>query len=334
MTRSVRPAPTAALLLTLFAVTAFTTDTAPTLKDTRSFTFVYDVQLKDLPAQAQRAKIWIPLAVSGPAQTVTVEDIASPVRTTETRDPEYGNRMLFAEVPLSADSAAHFTVRYRVTRRLYSGQPGVPSGESAPLDRYLQRDSLVPIDGKMKSLADEITQGKREPKDIARSIYDYVFTTMRYDKSGTGWGRGDAIWACDAKRGNCTDFHSLFIALMRAEKIPARFEIGFPLPGNTTEGNIAGYHCWAEFYVDGQGWIPVDISEAWKAPALRDTFFGHLDVNRMQFTIGRDITLSPRQDGDPLNYFIYPYVEVDGKPYTAVEEHFSFRDIPKGDMKS
>ena len=54
--------------------------------------------------------------------------------------------------------------------------------------------------------------------------------TMRYDKTGTGWGRGDALWACDAKRGNCTDFHSPFIGMRRADGIPARFDIGFTQP--------------------------------------------------------------------------------------------------------
>jgi hypothetical protein len=42
--------------------------------------------------------------------------------------------------------------------------------------------------------------------------------------------------------------------------------------------------------------------------------------------MGRDITLSPAQAGPPLNYFIYPYVEVDGKEYSNVSINFSFRD--------
>jgi len=57
--------------------------------------------------------------------------------------------------------------------------------------------------------------GSKTPLAKARAIYNYVIATMRYDKSGTGWGNGDAIWACTAKRGNCTDFHSLFIGMMR-----------------------------------------------------------------------------------------------------------------------
>ena len=46
-----------------------------------------------------------------------------------------------------------------------------------------------------------------------------------------------------------------------------------------------------------------------------DYFFGSVDANRVQFSTGRDITLSPQQDGPPLNYFVYPYVEIDGKAH-------------------
>ncbi len=125
---------------------------------------------------------------------------------------------------------------------------------------------------------------------------------MRYDKTGSGWGRGDAVWACDAKRGNCTDFHSPFIGMLRVDGIPARFDIGFPLPENKDKGDIAGYHCWAEFYARKTGWIPVDISEAWKAKQKEDYFFGSVDANRVQLSTGRDVALSPKQDGPALNY--------------------------------
>ena len=44
----------------------------------------------------------------------------------------------------------------------------------------------------------------------------------------------------------------------------------------------------------------------------------------MQLSTGRDIALSPKQDGPALNYFVYPYVEVDGKPYDKLDKQFSF----------
>jgi transglutaminase-like putative cysteine protease len=114
--------------------------------------------------------------------------------------------------------------------------------------------------------------------------------------------------------------------MARSQKIPARFEIGFPIPADKHSGEIAGYHCWADFYTSDHGWVPVDISEAWKHPEQREFFFGHWDDNRVQFSIGRDVALSPRQDGEPLNYFVYPYVEVDHKEYSNVSTHFSFAD--------
>ena len=89
---------------------------------------------------------------------------------------------------------------------------------------------------------------------------------MKYDKGGTGWGRGDALFACDARRGNCTDFHALVIGMARSVGIPARFAVGLPLPHARGSGEIPGYHCWAELYVRGRGWVPVDASEAVKGP--------------------------------------------------------------------
>jgi hypothetical protein len=60
---------------------------------------------------------------------------------------------------------------------------------------------------------------------------------------------------------------------------------------------------------------------------MHDYFFGAHDVNRMQFTQGRDLKLAPAQDGPPLNYFVYPYVEIGGKEYPNVSIAFSFEDV-------
>jgi len=123
-------------------------------------------------------------------------------------------------------------------------------------------------------------------------------------------------------------FPQLFIALARFAQIPARFEIGFGLPEKQGAGEIAGYHCWAKFKTDA-GWVPVDISEANKNPKLKDYYFGNLTADSVTFSTGRDIVLSPKQDGPPLNFFVYPYVEVEGKPYPAekVKRKFAYADV-------
>ena len=88
----------------------------------------------------------------------------------------------------------------------------------------------MPVTGLPAQLATQTVAGKTGELQQARAIYDYVLANMKYDKTGTGWGRGDTLWACDSKRGNCTDFHSLFMSMARSQGIPARFDIWLPYP--------------------------------------------------------------------------------------------------------
>jgi len=301
-------------------------------QDSRHFTFHYAFTVRNLPA-GKRVRIWIPAAQSDAYQEVKIISAQGDLLLKKTSEARFGNQIYFAETSGSAQPELHFDVEYDVIRheRLALGQTA-PHLVAASLSftekqQDLQPDVLVPVTGLPADLAVKVTQGLTQPLDKARAIYDYVFTTMRYDKTGTGWGHGDVLYACDAKKGNCTDFHSLFIAMARSQGIPARFEIGFPLPSDKHSAEIAGYHCWSDFWIDGKGWIPVDISEAWKHQDKRDYFFGSHDVNRMQFSIGRDLRLSPPQEGKPLNYFVYPYVEVEGQEFPNVALAFSFTDV-------
>lgn len=298
----------------------------------RSFEFSYVTKIPGLPPDAKLSRIWIPVPQSDPYQTIGDLKIESPFPYAMHRDSEYGNAYLYLEVPAAKISVpAEVRVRFQVARREHAvalgAQPvAMKTGvEAENLQRFLEPDRRVPLQGVIAELSAQETRGISEPLGKARAIYDYVIATMRYDKSGTGWGNGDAVWACTAKRGNCTDFHSLFIGMMRAAKIPARFEIGFSVPPDQHAGAIPGYHCWAEFYVKPYGWIPVDASEAWKHPEKKNYFFGAHDDNRLQLGMGRDIRLEPPQQGELLNYFVYPYAELDGKPL-ALQSSFSFQD--------
>ncbi len=300
-------------------------------QDSRHFTFHYGFTVKNLPA-GKKVRIWIPAAQSDAYQEVKVVAAKGDLPLKKTRESKFGNEIYFAETDGATQPELHFDVEYDVVRHervaLHPAAHMVATAlTNEERQEDLQPDVLVPVTGLPADLAVKVTEGKTQPLDKARAIYEYVFTTMKYDKTGTGWGHGDVLYACDAKKGNCTDFHSLFIAMARSQGIPARFEIGFPLPPDKHSAEIAGYHCWSDFYIDGKGWIPVDISEAWKHPEKHDYFFGSHDVNRVQFSMGRDLRLSPAQDGKPLNYFVYPYVEVDGQEYSNVSLAFSFADV-------
>ena len=220
---------------------------APSLfaQDSRHFTFHYAFTVRNLPS-GKKVRIWIPVAQSDAYQEVKIISAQGDLPLKKTSESRFGNQIYFAEAFGSTQPELHFDLEYDVTRheRIALG-PTVPhlvaaSLSSAEKQQDLQPDVLVPVTGLPADLAAKVTQGLNQPLDKARAIYDYVFTTMRYDKTGTGWGHGDVLYACDAKKGNCTDFHSLFIAMARSQGIPARFEIGFPLPTDKHAAEIAG----------------------------------------------------------------------------------------------
>jgi transglutaminase-like putative cysteine protease len=300
----------------------------------RHFHFHYTFTVKNA-SPGERVRVWIPLAHSDPWQDVKVTSKNGDLPLKQVQQAEYGNEVLYAETSKADKGEYKFSMDYDVVRKehvvLVNGKPVTDAlcakAPHVELARFLEADLLVPVTGLPAQLAQQETKGATSQLEKAKDIYEYVFRTMKYDKSGEGWGHGDTLWACDSKHGNCTDFHSVFISMARAEKIPARFQIGFPLPADKHSAEIPGYHCWAEFYLDSTGWVPVDISEAWKHQEKHDYFFGAHDVNRVQFTQGRDLKLTPAQDGPPLNYFVYPYVEIGGTEYPNVSIAFSFEDV-------
>jgi transglutaminase-like putative cysteine protease len=323
------------MLRKLWLLLLLTTVSLASAQNTRHFTFHYGFTVKNVPA-GEKVRVWFPAAHSDEFQEVKVISANGDLKLKKTHESRFGNEIYYAESSKAQAAELHFEVVYDVVRheRLTLGiaRPHLAEVELKDRDRkeYLQPDKLVPVTGLPAELAVKVIEGETTPLDKARAIYDYVFTTMRYDKTGTGWGHGDVLYACDARKGNCTDFHSLFIAMARSQGIPARFEIGFPLPPDKHSSEIAGYHCWSDFFEPQHGWVPVDISEAWKHQEKRDYFFGAHDANRVQFSMGRDLRLSPAQDGPPLNYFVYPYVEVSGKEHPNVSLAFSFADVETG----
>ncbi|OGR49534.1 MAG: hypothetical protein A2X40_08520 [Elusimicrobia bacterium GWC2_65_9] len=273
-----------------------------------------------IPKGAREVRLWIPKPPSGGPQSTELLGVDSPLPYAVTSEPEFGNQTVFLRVRRPIGRTLEVRLRYRIARKLEEAFPD----DKEPSAAYRIPRGLLALDDAIREIARKQTQGMTDPVEKGRALYQYVLKRMAYDKSGQGWGRGDSIYACRVGKGNCTDFHSLFMALAMASGIPARFRMGLSLP-EAPEGALSDYHCWAEFYAKGS-WIPVDISEAWKNPRRAEYYFGHLDVNRVLLSTGRDIRLSPPQKGPPLNFFHRPYAEADGKPLYDIEFVRSYRD--------
>jgi transglutaminase-like putative cysteine protease len=309
----------------------------------RRFEFSTETTIPASLTVAGALDVWIPLPAENGMQRPSLLELAvapadapadapaagmpEGVRAERAREERDGNAMLHVTLPAGLTGDVSVRTTWLVERDALPTARGAPdgSGRQDAADA-LAPDRLVPLDGEIAALAAGVPDGQ-DADAIARALFDLVRERMEYDKQAPGWGQGDAVRACDVGKGNCTDFHALFIGLARAKGIPARFTIGYSLPETRTSGEpLAGYHCWAEYRSPARGWVPVDISEADKAPDRELEYFGRLTTNRIAISSGRDLVLSPPQRGEPLNYFIGPYAERDGAPVEGLVHVVSARD--------
>ena len=298
---------------------------APPPVPARTFVVNYTARLEAVPSGAKRLDVWLPVPASDAFQTIDHVQIETALPHRFETDKEYGNRVVHAwsDRPARADLVLRFRCRRLEQRAAFEAARAAAAPVTKPDERLLRPDRLGVIDDDVRALANRVADEKSPPLDQARAIYDYVLAHMAYDKQTPGWGRGDTHRACKVGRGNCTDFHSLFISLARARGIPCRFDIGFLLPADKEGGPVHGYHCWAEFWTEQTGWVPVDASEAWKHPQKRAFYFGSLDPDLVRMSTGRDLTLSSMA-GEPLNFLIFPYAEADGKALTQLQTAVTF----------
>jgi hypothetical protein len=320
--------PTAAALLVLSLLSGSVAAEPPAPRS-RTFLFTYSATLVELPV-GRPVRIWLPIPSDDADQTVLLVQQTLPAEPKIAREPKYANQVMYLETTPDARGQISLSLTYRVHRRECSASnPAAATPVDAEqIAQFLKPDAKVPIGGRPATLLANKSLPE-DPTALGRYLYDLVDDHMEYRKDKPGYGTGDATWACDSRFGNCTDFHSLFISLARTSKLPAKFEIGFGLPEQRGAGDVPGYHCWAKFKPADKGWIPVDVSEANQHPDRRDYFFGHLCENRVAFSTGRDLTLVPAQAGPTLNFFVYPYAEVDHQPWPAdrIQKKFTYQDI-------
>lgn len=302
----------------------------------RTFSFRYAVEVPAIKKGRGPVDVFIPLASSDAHQVIFSQRITASIPGTEGVESKYGNRFWHGHLEQTQGLPIRVEVNYELRRRtvglhgLGGARNELTKSERAAHAIFLSANARVPISGEpIDSIVKEIAPGETSLAKVAKATFDYVVDNMEYKKVASGWGNGDTYWACSQKYGNCTDFHALFTSLGRARGIPTRFQIGFPVPLNRAQGEISGYHCWAEFFLPGRGWVPADASEAKKHPKRRAEFFGGQPADRIQFSVGRDLELGAGHRSGPLNYFIYPHVEVSGKRFGTVTSTFTYAPIAK-----
>ena len=326
--------------------------------NTRSFQFEYEVELS--PTHGKKLELWIPVPQSNEVQNISnLRYDTNGLEYIIKNETVHNNRYLYIYSIHGINKAKSISMTFDVTRKEHSNYELY---ENVNPNEYLGAYSTVPIGNIFKSIIDKNNLTNTNMK----GVYEFVLSGMHYGKpkeigdqyhsnpwleegktygmkavsrdevvdlyqtskktnNNYTFGNGNSIYACDIGVGNCTDYHSYFMSLGRTLNVPVRFHMGFPIPSGN-EGVVKGYHCWADYFVEDKGWLPVDISEADKDPKLKDYFFGTIDNSRVDMMIGRDFILEGYDNGK-LNLFIYPILEIDDEVSSSFTKKFSYKDL-------
>jgi transglutaminase-like putative cysteine protease len=322
---SVRPAGILALLL--IALASVAACVTPAVARERRAEITYSVNL-NAPAEAKHVRLWIPYPMSDENQEITdVFVTGNPTSSGVYKEGAFGNAALYAEWK-DTKGPRTLTYSFKVLRR-ERVMKDIPAPE-LPFSKSEFRKELAPtrladLNGPEKALAGKITAGRKTNREKAFAIYDWTVENMFRDPNTKGCGLGEVDTLVRTLGGKCGDIHSVYTALARASGVPAREVFGIRLPSGKEGEMTKAQHCWVEWYSPGYGWVVVDPADVRKAilekkitleqaKPLREYYFGAVDENRIAIGTGRDLVLNPPQSGEPLNYFMYPYAEADGKP--------------------
>ncbi|MDO8508438.1 MAG: transglutaminase-like domain-containing protein [Nanoarchaeota archaeon] len=167
--------------------------------------------------------------------------------------------------------------------------------------KYTKSEKYLEQTNEIKKLASKIIGTEKNYFMQARRIFDWILDNISYKYPPEKRG---VIPTLKKRCGDCGEFNHLFITLCRSLGIPARAILGMWAVPKIKDG----YHAWAEFYLEGIGWIPVDSSIAEglknkndkgfikfmkkvKNPMNPNYYFGNLDRNRIIFSKGENIPL-------------------------------------------
>lgn len=130
-------------------------------------------------------------------------------------------------------------------KQTFSEDPGLNS--CLMQEKYIEKDHPQ-IQQIAKSLLG------RDEMATVKKVYSYVLENLEYgSRSRKDLG---ALRAAQKKRGDCSEYADLFVALCRALDIPARVITGYAMRPD----DVAPKHHWVEVYLQEYGWVPFDPS--------------------------------------------------------------------------
>ena len=263
-----------------------------TYTDMRTYRLVSEVEISDFLAETPNTFF---LRIPLPQKTETQRSVTINSVRPEPFVPSYQGASIYRFHNVDSGSKIQIRQEYSVSRSQVETNVNAASlrrtGQNNPLlyATYTEADDFLPADDALiKKTCRQIVGNETNPYNKARRIYTFLTSQITARESTAADAGRSILTALEEKNGGAYDLALLFCALARAADIPA-----IPTAGLLVDREQkAVLHWWAEFYVNGFGWVPVDPALASGIPfdtGVADRgrwYFGNLDAYHIAFSRG------------------------------------------------
>jgi len=293
---------------------------------------------KDSIDRSKDLKLWIPVPREWDSQKAVKIVSINPPPYAEFEDPEYGNRMLFWDFGKEPEKPSYrVDIKFRLESYETQAEVdpehiGQYDKSSKQYALYTQSSHTLTITPRIREMAQEAIGDEKNPYLQAERIFKFVRKKVMYKIHRLERGVGTEVLLNfplkDEKTGEeyyegaCDQQSRMFIALCRTVGIPARAVVGFvgwdpwikeedlglfsPIELKLSPEGLAGTqhylammpHVWAEFYLAGYGWIPVEVTGG---------SFGHTTM-RLIMSKGFDVQIGPHSPGKESEGYGFQWV--------------------------
>ena len=265
--------------------------------DRRSYVITYSVNIRTGNAEPPNAlHLWVPF----PAVSAAQRNVGMIFSDPEPFIDNYFGTSLFRLDNLEPFASANVNLSWTVdvygVRTSVQPQAVQRAAVSPVRDAHVRACAWLPSDDpRIRSLAASIVGGETNPYLQARRIYDWMLGgNVAWDERV----QGDVFYALENGRADPFLAALLYSALLRAAGVPGRPVAGV-LVGRDRQTMT---HHWAEFWIDGLGWVPVD--PAMGAGAVPEPFAFRWEDD------ARDLALG---DGDPPDAASFYFGNLDSR---------------------
>lgn len=274
------------------------------LSNKRNITLLLSVSVKDIKPSSKRNTLF--LLIPQPTNSYRQKNVSFLTSESELFARNFQNSNIYRFENLTDESEVSASEKLQLETYdvdVEVNSKNVSAGISLKPEMLKYTSSQIDIPSnheEIRKLVNKITDGNKNPYNNAKKIFDYILKNIKPAKRGLN-DSPNVLKCLKTKLADTYELSLIFCTLLRAKEIPC-IQVSGIIIGKDQNAHL---HWWNEFYIEGVGWIPVDIALAIGEPFVlnktTEEFFAHLDGLHIAFSRDKQMQSQMLSDSMLIN---------------------------------